>query len=120
MLSLRIVFALVILVVAFLALGRPIMAAAAAKASANDRASKFVTEHVAKLRPLELAANMAWWKANTTGKDEDFQEKERAQNRIDEALADSARFQELKDIKKQGGIDDPLVAREIDLLYLTY
>jgi peptidyl-dipeptidase A len=120
MLSVRIVFALAILVVAALALGRPIMAAAAAKASANDRARKFINEHVAKLRPLELAANMAWWKANTTGKDEDFQEKERAQNRIDEALADAARFQELKDIKKDGGIDDPLLARQIDLLYLTY
>src|SRR5438552_3662266 len=120
MLSLRVVFALAILVVAALAVWRPITAAAGEKANANERARKFINEHVAKLRPLELSANMAWWKANTTGKDEDFQEKERAQNRIDEALADPARFQELKEIKKEGGIDDPILAREIDLLYLTY
>src|SRR5207253_7181476 len=51
---------------------------------------------------------------------EEFQDKERTQNRVDEALADAARFQELKEIKKEGGIDDPILVREIDLLYLTY
>ena len=59
MLSLRVVFALAILVVAAFTVWRPIMAAAAEKANANDRARKFINEHVAKLRPLELAVNMA-------------------------------------------------------------
>src|SRR5439155_20319826 len=98
----------------------PIASPAREKSKADERAQKFVHDHVAKLRPLELAGNLAWWKANTTGKDEDFKEKERAQNRIDEALANTARFQELKDLKKEGGISDPLLAREIELLYLTY
>jgi peptidyl-dipeptidase A len=120
MLSLRIVFALAIVFAAAFALWRPITALAAEKAKGNDRAKAFIDDHVARLRPLELAVNLAWWKANTTGKDEDFQEKERAQNRVDEALADTARFQELKDIKKEGGIGDPILAREIELLYLTY
>jgi peptidyl-dipeptidase A len=120
MLSLRIVFSLAIVVTAAFALWRPILANAAEKTKANDRAKAFIDDHVARLRPLELAVNLAWWKANTTGKDEDFQEKERAQNRVDEALADTARFQELKDIKKEGGIGDPILAREIELLYLTY
>jgi len=120
MLSLRIVFSLAVIMTAAFALWRPILAAAAEKTKANDRAKAFIDDHVARLRPLELAVNLAWWKANTTGKDEDFHEKERAQNRVDEALADTARFQELKDIKKEGGINDPILAREIDLLYLTY
>ena len=120
MLSLRIVFSLAIVLAAAFVLWRPILAPAAEKAKGNDRAKAFIDDHVARLRPLELAGNLAWWKANTTGKDEDFQEKERAQNRIDEALADTARFQELKEIKKEGGIGDPILAREIELLYLTY
>jgi peptidyl-dipeptidase A len=120
MLSLRIVFSLAIILAAAFVLWRPILSPAAEKAKGNDRAKAFIDDHVARLRPLELAGNLAWWKANTTGKDEDFQEKERAQNRIDEALADTARFQELKDIKKEGGISDPILAREIELLYLTY
>ena len=42
----------------------------------TDRAEKFVHDHVERLRPLEIAASLAWWKANTTGKDEDFAAKE--------------------------------------------
>jgi peptidyl-dipeptidase A len=84
------------------------------------RAQKFVEKHEAKLRPLEKAASLAWWDANLSGKDEDFQRKEEAQNRIDEALSDAAAFRELKAIKETGKIDDPIVARQIDVLYLMY
>src|SRR5207237_6479769 len=81
---------------------------------------KFIDAHVAKLRPLEIKAGLAWWDANVSGKDEDFKRKEEAQNRIDEALANSEAFKELKAIKTSGGIEDPSVARQIDLLYLAY
>jgi peptidyl-dipeptidase A len=86
----------------------------------TERARKFIDGHVAKLRPLELEANRAWWNANVSGKDEDFKKKEEAQNRIDEALADPERFRAVKAIKEAKGIDDPVLAREIDLLYLAY
>jgi peptidyl-dipeptidase A len=87
---------------------------------ATMRAKQFIERHVAKLRPLEKTANIAWWNANTSGKDEDFKAKEEAQNRIDEALADAATFAELKQIKQGERIDDLLVARQIDVLYLMY
>src|SRR5439155_2678243 len=119
MLCLRVVLALILLAVAVLS-AFPLGAPAREKVKASERAQKFVQDHVAKLRPLEVAVNLAWWKAQTTGKDEDFQEKEKAQNRVDEALANPVAFEELKSIKKEGGIDDPILAREIDLLYLTY
>jgi peptidyl-dipeptidase A len=96
------------------------LAALATHAGNGDRAARFVKDHVAKVRPLEVAASRAWWNANVTGKDEDFQEKERTQNRINETLADPKAFGELKAIKEQGGINDPILAREIDVLYLTY
>jgi peptidyl-dipeptidase A len=97
--------------------------AARAGADPTDAARKFVAAHEAKLRPLEVTAGMAWWNANVSGKDEDFQKKEDAQNRIDEALADRAAFATLKEIKdanKQGQIADKNLARMIDLLYLQY
>jgi peptidyl-dipeptidase A len=87
----------------------------------TEKARLFVAGHEANVRPLEVAAALAWWNANVTGKDDDFKRKEEAQNRIDEALADRAAFAELKQLKefnKQGQIDDKLLAREIDLLYL--
>jgi peptidyl-dipeptidase A len=88
--------------------------------SPTMRAQKFVDAHVAKLQPLEKAAGLAWWEANISGKDEDFQRKEEAQNRIDAALADAAAFRELKEIKEQGGVADPVLKRQIDVLYLAY
>jgi peptidyl-dipeptidase A len=96
---------------------------AASGPSEAERARQFIAKHDAKVKPLEISAGMAWWTANTTGKDEDFKRKEDAQNRIDEALADPASFQELKalrDAVTAKTIDDPLVARGIEILYLQY
>jgi peptidyl-dipeptidase A len=98
---------------------RPLAAAAAA--AVTDRARTFVEDHTKRLRPLEVAANLAWWNANTTGKEEDFAKKVEAQNRIDEALANPAAFKEVKELKeRRKEIDDPVLARAIDVLYLTY
>jgi peptidyl-dipeptidase A len=95
--------------------------AAPASADVTDRARRFLDAHTRKLQPLEKQANLAWWDANTTGKDEDFKRKEETQNRIDEALADHAAFAEVKALKEQRDhIDDPILRRAIDVLYLTY
>jgi peptidyl-dipeptidase A len=91
-----------------------------ASKEASERARRFVADHVARLKPLEREASLAWWNANITGKDEDFEKKIEAQNRIDEALADPEKFRELKEIKDAGQIDDPVLAREISVLYLQY
>src|SRR3954467_12577598 len=91
--------------------------------AATERAKKFVAAHDAKIRPLDLSASIAWWNANITGKDEDFKKKEDAQNKIDEALSNKATFAELKTIKQlrdKGEIEDKILARAIDVLYLMY
>jgi peptidyl-dipeptidase A len=96
---------------------------AAAAQAAPDRAKKFIDAHVAKLRPLEVASGLAWWDANISGKDEDFKKKEEAQNKIDAALSDRTAFAELKGLKQardKGELKDPLLARQIDVLYLQY
>ncbi len=41
------------------------------------------------------------------------------QNRLDALLADHERFAQLKNIK-EGPVTDPLLARQIDVLYLMY
>lgn len=84
------------------------------------RAKKFIDTHVAKMKPLDKEAGIAWWDANTSGKDEDFSRKEAAQNKIDAALADPVTFRELKAIKESGKVGDKLLARQIDVLYLLY
>jgi peptidyl-dipeptidase A len=100
-------------------LWRPL--AALASPEVTERARQFARNHEMRMRPLDLAANLAWWNANTTGKKEDFARKVETQNRIDEALADPKTFAELKELKNnRQHIDDPVLARSIDVLYLLY
>jgi len=102
-----------------LGVGSPV--AVSASEEVTMKAKKFVETHTAKLRPLEIASALAWWNANVSGKPEDFQEKVDAQNKVDEALANPQAFKEVQELKKAvKGIDDPVTARCIGVLYLTY
>src|SRR5688572_11431142 len=86
--------------------------AALASPEVTERARKFVAAHEAKIRPLDKAAGIAWWNANISGKDEDFQKKIEAQNRIDGVLSDPASFRELKELHSLAErIDDRTIAR---------
>lgn len=118
MLSLRLLLP-ALLAVAVVVLCRPL--AATANPETTERARKFIKQHDEQVRPLDIAAGLAWWAANTTGNPDDFAKKEAAQNRIDEALANPKTFAELKSIKDaRKDIDDPILARAIDVLYLLY
>ena len=92
--------------------------AMAAPDSSND-ASAFIEQHERTIRPLDYQVGLTWWTANVSGRDADFKAKEDAQNGLDAALSDPARFQQLKAIKA-ATIPDPLLKRQIDVLYLIY
>ena len=99
------------------------LAATATAADKSADAKDFLTAHEAKLRPLELAANIAWWEANTTGSDGAFAKKETTQNEIDKALADKSAFAKIKELKRAadtGEIADKILARAMTVLYLQY
>ena len=96
---------------------------ALASPEVTEKAKAFVTNHEKRIKPLEIAAALAWWTANTTGRDEDFKLKEQAQNRLDAAFSEKQIFKELEGLKKSaeaGEIDDPLIKRCIQVLYLQY
>jgi peptidyl-dipeptidase A len=98
-------------------------AAGAADDDTLFKAKSFIAAHEKTIRPLEIASGKAWWDANTQGRDEDYKKKEELQNKLDAALADPKRFAELKELKElrdAGKIVNPLLARQIDVLYLQY
>jgi peptidyl-dipeptidase A len=100
-----------------------LMTSDAARADAAGDAQKFIADHEKNIRPLEIKAAIAWWDANISGKDDDFKKKENAQNEIDAALSNKDTFAKLKALKaagEKGELKDPLIARQIDLLYLAY
>ena len=99
----------------------PIVACANPETTAE--AKKFIAAHEAKFRPMDVKAGLAWWNANTSGKDEDYKLKEEIQNKIDLALSDKTVFAGLKKLKEaadKGEIDDKAAARGIQVLYLMY
>src|ERR1043165_1093182 len=90
----------------------------AAQPDLQLKAKEFLASQEALIRPLEKTANLAWWNANISGRDEDFKAKEEAQNKLDEALADKAKFARLKEIENSHPTD-PLLARQIHVQYLA-
>jgi peptidyl-dipeptidase A len=90
---------------------------AARAADIDKQAAKLIVEYERDLRPLEIEVGRRWWDANVTGSDEAYRLKQEAENQLDEALADRDRFALLKKAG-EAKLADPLVARQIRLLYL--
>lgn len=97
----------------------PLACASVAVGNADERARRFIAEHEATIRPLEIDAARQWWAANLSGKDDDYAKKERIETELDLHLADAGKFAELKAIRDAKPAD-PLLARQIDLLFLQY
>jgi peptidyl-dipeptidase A len=90
------------------------------QAAADDaQAKQFIDNYETTVRPLEIEAARCFWTANVTGTEEDFQKKQAAEEKVDLSLSDPQRFAELKSIK-DAGVSDPLLARQIEILYLGY
>lgn len=94
--------------------------AAAESGGDNDaRAKRFIQGYEATIRPMEIEVARRWWDANLSGKDADYQKKQEAETQLELRLADPRAFAELKAIR-EGRLSDPLVARQIQVLYLQY
>lgn len=85
----------------------------------DARTRRFVEYYEATVRPLEIEAARLAWTANITGKEEDFQKKQEAEEKLDVCLSDPQKFAELTAIKEAAPVD-PLLARQVDVLYLQY
>jgi peptidyl-dipeptidase A len=92
---------------------------AAKPSDADVRAERFVAQYEQTVKPLQIEVSRCWWTANVTGRDADFQRQEQADRKLNRRLADPAAFAELKSIRGQG-VKDPLLARQIEALYLLY
>jgi peptidyl-dipeptidase A len=94
-------------------------AAAGAAADNESRARSFIEQYEATVKPLEIEVARRWWNANVSGKDADYKLKEEAETRLELQLSDPKAFAEVKAIK-EAPLGDPVVAREIQVLYLAY
>jgi peptidyl-dipeptidase A len=116
--------ALSVLVMTSPLVSRPLEPAPKEDSAIAERARRLIADHESRVRPLEKAVQLAWWDANITGEDAAFRAKEEAQNRLDAALSDPARFAELKAVREalrvRPGTGDDILTRQIEVLHLQY
>lgn len=85
----------------------------------EEKARLFIEEHVRKIAPLGKTCNEAYWSATATGRDEFYQQAADLEIRIRKLYASKEDFETVKTLKA-GDIQDPLLKRQIDLLYLAF
>ncbi|MGM9998283.1 MAG: M2 family metallopeptidase [Candidatus Bruticola sp.] len=76
--------------------------------------------YVSQIRPLEKEANEAWWESSTTGSDEAYARREKADNAMAALHQDKKTFSKLKELRQSKAVTDPVEARELDLMYYAY
>jgi peptidyl-dipeptidase A len=86
----------------------------------EKKLSAFITSYEAKIIPLYKEAALTSWNANITGTDADLKLSEKASFEAEKVYTDSAAFAELKEIKESGAVKDPILLRELNLIYNFY
>jgi peptidyl-dipeptidase A len=93
--------------------------AAEGAAGSTQRPKAFVTAQVQQLKPMALDANLSWYQASVTGTDKAWARSKESQDKLNRFFADPARFAQVKAYRDADDTDDPLVARQIEVLYLS-
>ncbi|MGC8916100.1 MAG: M2 family metallopeptidase [Thermoanaerobaculum sp.] len=82
--------------------------------------AKFLAHHEATVAPLEKDANLAWWEAATTGKEEAYKRQAELQTKLETMYTDPQAFAFLKELRTKGVVTDPKLKRQLEILYLKY
>ena len=91
-----------------------------AGAGKEDQMRQFIASHVEKIKPLQKEESLAWWDAATTGKSEEYTRTSELTLKIRRINSDPREFAFLKEMKASGQIVDPVLARQLDVLYRSY
>ncbi len=90
------------------------------KQSEEEALQQFIEQHVAKIKPLEKAAKEANWEAATTGKQEAYKKSAELELQLRKIYSNPQEFQFLKKLKQSNKIKEPLLKRQLQILYNRY
>lgn len=82
--------------------------------------SKFVKEYESKVIPLEKDANLAYFTATTTGKQEEYDKSAELSIKLNKVYSNKEDFALLKKIKESNQITDPIQKRQLEVIYKAY
>ena len=85
----------------------------------EDEFRVLLDDYVKSLKPLEKEMRLAGWESSVTGSDEAYARKEKAVTALAKLNSDKKLFEKLVGLKKSGSVGDPLLARQLDIMYRT-
>lgn len=94
-----------------------------ARATVEEREAtlaSFIERHVAETQPLQLQHNQRMWLANITGDAEHERESARLDAQIRKIYAQPEPYRRLLELRDQGGVEAPLLRRQLTLLIHAY
>jgi len=96
------------------------MKAGAPKTEAEIEFVTICDGYESRFKPLFIQSAKAWWEASTTGSDAAFEAKKAAENKLVELHSDKATFAKIKTLREGGNVNDPVMARELDVMYRAF
>jgi peptidyl-dipeptidase A len=99
----------------------PLMWSCASKQEKMEKKlGAFIKDYETRFIPLYKEATLTSWNANITGTDADLKISEKAAFEAEKFFTNKEAFTELKAIRESGEVKDPILAREMELLYNQY
>ena len=89
-------------------------------ATPQEEFTQIHQRYVQQAAPLSQAAKIAWWNAETVGSDETYAQRIKAENALTNFYNDRETFAKLKELRQSGKITDPMLKRELDVMYFEY
>lgn len=80
----------------------------------------FLAEYESKVVELSKETSLSYFNASISGKAEDYKKSSALQLKLDKIFADKENFELLKKFKSSGEISDPILSRQLDLIYNNY
>lgn len=80
----------------------------------------FIHNHLKTIKPLNKQAALAYWKAAVKGDDELYKKAGEMELKIRQVYSNTEDFAFLKEQKNTGRITDPLLRKQLDVLYNSY
>jgi peptidyl-dipeptidase A len=88
-----------------------------ARDAKEAKVQTFIHSHVEKVKPLEKEAALAYWIAATTGDPNAYDRSSELELKVRHVYSDPNGFAFLKAMKESGQIRDPLLNRQLEVLY---
>ncbi len=105
------------LIVCFVAVMTMLWSCTSKREKMENRMRDFIASYEAAVIPLYKESALSSWDANVNGTDEAWARNEKASLAYISYFTDKEAFAELKELKESGKVKDPVLARQLEVIY---